>query len=81
VIPSTAKDADDVGLTLAQAGKAACTLMAPAPAGSANNVTVTPLSTLVSNQMKRTGATDAASVESQLKSQYRYHRQFTRQRL
>lgn len=69
VIPSTAKDADDVGLTLAQAGKAAYTLMAPAPAGSANNVTVTPLSTLVSNQMKQTGATDATSVESQLKSQ------------
>ena len=31
VIPATAKDADDNGLTLQQAGKSAYTLMAPAP--------------------------------------------------
>ena len=69
LIPSTAKDADDKGLTIGQAGKMPFTLMAPAPVAGATNTHVTPLTTLVSNQMKQTGATDAVSVETQLKSQ------------
>lgn len=69
VIPATAKDKDDNGLTLAQAGKAAFTLMAPAPQANSTDTHVTPLTTLVSNQMVQTGEKNAASVEKQLKQQ------------
>jgi hypothetical protein len=69
VIPATAKDKDDNGLTLAQAGKAAFTLMAPAPQANSADTHITPLTTLVSNQMVQTGTKDAASVETQLKQQ------------
>lgn len=69
LIPSTAKDADDKGLTIGQAGKMAYTLMAPAPVAGSTNTYITPLTTLVSNQMKQTGNTDAVGVEAQLKTQ------------
>ena len=69
VVPSTAKDKDDGGLTLAQAGKTAFTLQAPAPTTSSTEVHVTPLSTIVSQEMVSTGSTNAASVETQLKTQ------------
>ena len=69
VVPSTAKDKDDGGLTLAQAGKTEFTLQAPAPIASSTDVHVTPFSTMVSQEMVATGSTDAASVESQLKTQ------------
>ena len=69
VVPSTAKDKDDLGLTLAQAGKTAFTLLAPAPTTSSTEVHVTPLSTMVSQEMVATGSTNAASVETQLKTQ------------
>lgn len=46
-VPTTAKDTDDNGQTLAQAGKAAFTLMAPA---SKPNV-VSPLTTLISHEL------------------------------
>lgn len=50
-VPSTAKDLDDGGLTISAAGKQAFTMLAP---GSANGtVLVTPLTTLVSNELMR----------------------------
>jgi len=67
LIPSTAKDADDKGLTIAQAGKTAFTLMAPAPVAGATNTHVTPLTTLVSQQMTHSGVTDAKAAETQVK--------------
>jgi hypothetical protein len=68
-VPSTAKDKDDGGLTLAQAGKTAFTLQAPAPATSSTSTHVTPLSTIVSQEMISSGSTNAAAVETQLKTQ------------
>jgi len=68
-VPSTAKDKDDGGLTLAQAGKTAFTLQAPAPTASSTSTHVTPLSTMVSQEMVSSGSTNAATVETQLKTQ------------
>ena len=68
-VPSTAKDKDDGGITLAQAGKTAFTLQAPAPTASSTNTHVTPLSTMVSQEMVSSGSTNAATVETQLKTQ------------
>ena len=68
-VPTTAKDKDDNGLTLAQAGKTAFTLQAPAPAVSSTDIHVTPLSTMVSQEMVQSGSTNAATVEAQLKTQ------------
>ena len=70
LIPSTAKDADDKGLTIAQAGKTAFTLMAPAPVAGATNTHVTPLTTLVSQQMTQSGITDAKVAETQVKEKF-----------
>lgn len=70
LIPSTAKDADDKGLTIAQAGKTAFTLMAPAPVAGATNTHVTPLTTLVSHQMTQSGITDAKVAETQVKEKF-----------
>jgi hypothetical protein len=59
-IPTTAKDADDSGKTLAEAGKSSFTLLAPASAfvnpttgvtGTVSNVFVSPLTTLVANEI------------------------------
>ncbi len=53
-VPTTAKDADDGGKTLAQAGKKAFNLMAPAvsfASGTATDAVITPITTLVSHQM------------------------------
>ena len=69
VVPPTAKDQDDGGLTLAQAGKAPFAMMAPAPDQSAKNIHVTPLTTLVSYEMKRSGLTDAGQAEQAVKAQ------------
>jgi len=70
LIPSTAKDADDKGLTIAQAGKTAFTLMAPAPVAGGTNTHVTPLTTLVSQQMTQSGITDAKVAETQVKEKF-----------
>ena len=70
LVPSTAKDADDKGLTIAQAGKTAFTLMAPAPVAGATNTHVTPLTTLVSHQMTQSGVTDAKVAETQVKEKF-----------
>jgi hypothetical protein len=70
LVPSTAKDADDKGLTIAQAGKTAFTLMAPAPVAGATNTHVTPLTTLVSHQMTQSGITDAKVAETQVKEKF-----------
>lgn len=57
VVPTTAKDADDAGKTLAEAGKSGFNLLAPAAAfsagsdGSISGAVVSPLTTLVSHQM------------------------------
>jgi hypothetical protein len=67
LVPSTAKDADDKGLTIAQAGKTAFTLMAPAPVAGSTNTHLTPLTTLVSQQMTQSGVTDAKAAETQVK--------------
>lgn len=66
-VPSTAKDKDDNGMTLAEAGKSSFTLLAPAPSSSSGAVHVTPLSTMVSQEMIQTGSTSASTVESMLK--------------
>lgn len=56
-VPSSAKDSDDGGQTLAQAGKSSFTLMAPASAyvsadgTSVTSAVVSPLTTLVSHDM------------------------------
>jgi subtilisin family serine protease len=59
-IPTTAKDADDGGKTLAEAGKSSFTLLAPASAfidsnkgvtSPVTNVFVSPLTTLVANEV------------------------------
>ncbi|WP_143474053.1 hypothetical protein [Limnohabitans sp. B9-3] len=56
-VPSSAKDSDDAGQTLAQAGKSAFTLMAPTGAfvsedgTSISSAIVSPLTTLVSHDM------------------------------
>lgn len=59
VVPETAKDADDGGKTLKEAGKAAFELLAPA----AKPQVVSPLTTLVSERMisNRQSVTDAES--------------------
>ena len=69
LVPTTAKDKDDGGQTLAQAGKTAFTLQAPAPSSSSSNTHLTPLSTMVSQEMISSGSNDAATVETQLKAQ------------
>jgi hypothetical protein len=57
VVPSTAKDADDGGKTLAEAGKSSFSLLAPAVAfvktagSSVAGAVVSPLTTLVSHEM------------------------------
>lgn len=55
-VPTTAKDSDDGGLTLAAAGKSAFSLMAPMAAfvnadGSRNTAVISPFTTLVSHDM------------------------------
>lgn len=65
-VPSTAKDADDGGKTLAEAGKAAFNLLAPAESAVSStgqvsgSVLVSPLTTLVSHEM----LLDGKSVET-----------------
>lgn len=62
-VPLSAKDADDSGQTLAQAGKASFNLLAPAESAVANDgaisgsVVVSPLTTLVSHTMMIDGST------------------------
>jgi len=56
VIPTTAKDADDDGKTLAEVGKSAFNLLAPAAAffaadGTLSSAVISPLTTLVSHEM------------------------------
>jgi len=54
---------------MAQAGKTAFAIQAPAPATSSTDTHVTPLSTMVSQEMVSSGSTNAATVETQLKTQ------------
>jgi hypothetical protein len=63
-VPTSAYDSDDNGQTLAQAGKSAFTLMAPAPTSSSTETHVTPLSTLVSAQMLNSGTSSANAAAS-----------------
>lgn len=69
-IPDSAKDADDLGATLREAGKSSFTMLAPvsASAGS-DSAVISPLSTLVAGEMVATGRTVAeakASVQARL---------------
>lgn len=68
-VPDTAKDADDGGKTLAEAGRAGFTLTAPAAATQPDRAVVSPLTTLVSAEMReqRTSREDAvAAVRARL---------------
>jgi hypothetical protein len=73
-VPVTAKDADDGGQTLAQAGKAAFNLMSPAEAFvSADGATisaavVSPLTTMVSHEMMSGSGKTAAAAEATVAS-------------
>jgi hypothetical protein len=73
VVPETAKDADDNGLTLKDAGKAAFSLMAPTAAyvkadGSAvTRAVISPLTTLVSHDMV-TSNTPLATAQSYVRA-------------
>ena len=55
-VPGTATDSDDGGQTLAAAGKKPYSMIAPVPANQASSM-VTPLTTLVANQMISKGQT------------------------
>lgn len=73
VVPLTAKDADDAGLTLAQAGKSAFNLMAPASAYAAADGTValaviSPLTTMVSYEMLSGNQTPLATAEANIRT-------------
>ena len=77
-IPETAKDADDGGMTLALAGKTGFTLMSPLSAyvdssgtvpASVNNAFVSPLTTLVANEITFNGST-LAEAREKVKSDY-----------
>ncbi len=72
-VPDTARDADDGGATLAQAGRYALTLMAPAGAwtlpaeagpDAAAPAVISPLTTLVAAQMAFEGASHAQALAS-----------------
>ncbi|MEY4511389.1 MAG: hypothetical protein RLZZ450_3511 [Pseudomonadota bacterium] len=69
-VPSTAKDSDDLGATLQQAGKSAFTLLSPAAAyfavdaGSAPHVVISPLSALVAGEMIATGRSVAEAKQA-----------------
>jgi hypothetical protein len=75
-VPTTAKDADDAGKTLAEAGKAAFQLMAPASAfvsadgKTLSSAVISPLTTLVSHDMQtdatKTLAQASATISSRL---------------
>lgn len=73
-VPTTAKDADDGGKTLAQAGKAAFNLMSPAePFVSADgtsigSVVVSPMTTLISHEMMSGVGKSAAASEANVVS-------------
>ncbi len=75
VVPTTAKDADDGGKTLAEAGKSGFSLMAPAIAylkadgGSVTGAVISPLTTLVAHDIitsQTTLATAQANVRARL---------------
>ncbi len=71
-VPVTARDEDDAGRTLAEAGKKAFTLLAPVAtdaAGAAAPTLVTPLSTLVAQQMISGGLTADQAAQA-VRSQY-----------
>lgn len=69
-VPLTAKDADDGGQTLAQAGKAAFNLMSPAEAfvsadgATISSAVVSPLTTLISHEMMGGSGKTAAVAEA-----------------
>jgi len=63
-VPSTAFDEDDNGKTLAEAGKEAFSLFAPAESATA----VTPLTTLVSVEMISNPGTSSADAEAAIKA-------------
>ncbi|MEZ5651115.1 MAG: hypothetical protein R3E87_11260 [Burkholderiaceae bacterium] len=62
-IPATARDADDNGLTLAQAGKGATRLMAPVNLTTKSENVISPLTTLVAERMRSDGATHVMATE------------------
>jgi hypothetical protein len=62
-VPNTAKDEDDGGQTLAEAGKKPFSMIAPVPVDKANSM-VTPLTTLVSQQMISGGQTVAQATQT-----------------
>ena len=63
--PATAKDEDDAGKTLAEAGKKAFTMLAPVAADTATAGTmVSPLTTLVSQQMISGGLSSAQATQA-----------------
>jgi hypothetical protein len=69
VVPTTAKDSDDGGQTLAQAGKRTFTLMAPAQAfvdanGAVQPALITPVTTLVSHGLLSDSSATLTSITS-----------------
>jgi hypothetical protein len=73
LIPATAKDADDNGQTLAEAGKASYSLIAPTVAyaaidGSASGAMVSPITTLVSHDMIVDGSKSLAEATQAVKT-------------
>jgi hypothetical protein len=74
VVPTTAKDADDAGKTLAEAGKASFALMAPTAAyavaadGSVSGAVVSPITTLVSHDMVSDGSKSLAAATATVQS-------------
>jgi len=72
VIPTTAKDADDGGKTLAEAGKSAFNLLAPAAAyvatdGTLSSAVISPLTTLVSHEIIAGNNMPLATAESNVR--------------
>lgn len=75
IVPTSAKDSDDGGQTLAQAGKSAFTMLAPAQAyvatdGTVSPAVVSPITTLLSHDMLADGtkslATSTTDVQTRL---------------
>ncbi|MEZ5652928.1 MAG: hypothetical protein R3E87_20520 [Burkholderiaceae bacterium] len=62
-IPESAKDSDDNGQTLAQAGKVATRLVAPVVTTTPGRNVISPLTTLVAERMRRAHVTNPVATE------------------
>lgn len=73
VVPTNAKDSDDNGQTLAQAGKSAFTMLAPVQAyvaadGTVSSAVVSPITTLLSHDMLTDGSKSLATATSDVQT-------------